>query len=71
MSICASIIFCTVLSPVFRAVELHRAFILHMFRTGRYYFPEYTTGSGINNKAAKYILWRFMQTYRVRLSGYP
>jgi guanine nucleotide-binding protein G(i) subunit alpha len=34
------------------------------------YFPEYTGGSDIN-KAAKYILWRFMQSNRARLSVYP
>ncbi|EIN03535.1 G-protein alpha subunit [Punctularia strigosozonata HHB-11173 SS5] len=34
------------------------------------YFPEYTGGPDIN-KAAKYILWRFMQTNRARLSVYP
>jgi len=35
-----------------------------------HYFPEYTGGSDIN-KAAKYILWRFTQTNRARLSVYP
>lgn len=34
------------------------------------YFPEYTGGADIN-KAAKYILWRFTQTNRARLSVYP
>lgn len=34
------------------------------------YFPEYTGGPDIN-KAAKYILWRFTQTNRARLSIYP
>lgn len=34
------------------------------------YFPEYTAGPDIN-KAAKYILWRFMQANRARLSVYP
>ncbi|KAH0828873.1 guanine nucleotide binding protein, alpha subunit [Lanmaoa asiatica] len=34
------------------------------------YFPEYSGGADIN-KAAKYILWRFMQTNRARLSVYP
>lgn len=34
------------------------------------YYPEYTGGSDIN-KAAKYILWRFMQANRARLSVYP
>ncbi|KAF9019687.1 heterotrimeric G-protein alpha subunit, GPA3-like protein [Hymenopellis radicata] len=34
------------------------------------YFPEYTGGNDIN-KAAKYILWRFMQANRARLSVYP
>jgi len=34
------------------------------------YFPEYTGGSDVN-KAAKYILWRFMQANRARLSVYP
>lgn len=34
------------------------------------YFPEYTGGPEIN-KAAKYILWRFMQANRARLSVYP
>ena len=34
------------------------------------YFPEYTGGSDIN-KAAKYILWKFMQANRARLSVYP
>jgi guanine nucleotide-binding protein G(i) subunit alpha len=33
-------------------------------------FPEYTGGPDIN-KAAKYILWRFMQANRARLSVYP
>jgi hypothetical protein len=33
-------------------------------------FPEYTGGADIN-KAAKYILWRFMQANRARLSVYP
>ncbi|KAH7921865.1 guanine nucleotide binding protein, alpha subunit [Leucogyrophana mollusca] len=34
------------------------------------YFPEYTGGADIN-KAAKYLLWRFMQANRARLSVYP
>ena len=34
------------------------------------YFPVYTGGPDIN-KAAKYILWRFMQANRARLSVYP
>ncbi|KAJ7592473.1 heterotrimeric G-protein alpha subunit, GPA3-like protein, partial [Mycena floridula] len=34
------------------------------------YFPEYTGGSDIT-KAAKYILWKFMQANRARLSVYP
>ncbi|KIM72129.1 hypothetical protein PILCRDRAFT_745996 [Piloderma croceum F 1598] len=34
------------------------------------YFPEYTAGPDIN-KAAKYILWRFMQANLARLSVYP
>jgi guanine nucleotide-binding protein G(i) subunit alpha len=34
------------------------------------YFQEYTGGPDIN-KAAKYILWRFMQKNRARLSVYP
>ena len=34
------------------------------------YFPEYTGGADIN-KAAKYILWRFMQVNRAKLSIYP
>jgi len=34
------------------------------------YFPEYTGGTDIN-KAAKYILWRFMQSNRAKLSVYP
>lgn len=34
------------------------------------YFPEYTGGPD-SNKAAKYILWRFMLTNRARLSIYP
>ncbi|KAH7920636.1 guanine nucleotide binding protein, alpha subunit [Leucogyrophana mollusca] len=34
------------------------------------YFPEYTGGADIN-KAAKYILWRFMQANRARLRVYP
>ncbi|KAF9218739.1 guanine nucleotide binding protein, alpha subunit [Gyrodon lividus] len=34
------------------------------------YFPEYSGGADIN-KAAKYILWRFMQANRARLSVYP
>ncbi|KAH7909588.1 guanine nucleotide binding protein, alpha subunit [Hygrophoropsis aurantiaca] len=34
------------------------------------YFPEYTGGADIN-KAAKYILWRFVQVNRARLSIYP
>ena len=34
------------------------------------YLPEYTGGPDIN-KAAKYILWRFMQANRARLSVYP
>ncbi|OCH93428.1 G-protein alpha subunit [Obba rivulosa] len=33
-------------------------------------FPEYTGGADIQ-KALKYILWRFMQTNRARLSVYP
>jgi guanine nucleotide-binding protein subunit alpha len=33
------------------------------------YFPEYTAGPDIN-KAAKYILWRFMQANWARLSVY-
>ncbi|KIK53436.1 hypothetical protein GYMLUDRAFT_250390 [Collybiopsis luxurians FD-317 M1] len=34
------------------------------------YFPEYTGGNDIN-KAAKYILWKFMQANRARSSVYP
>ncbi|THU92776.1 guanine nucleotide binding protein, alpha subunit [Dendrothele bispora CBS 962.96] len=34
------------------------------------YFTEYTGGNDIN-KAAKYILWKFMQANRARLSVYP
>ncbi|KAH6897853.1 heterotrimeric G-protein alpha subunit, GPA3-like protein [Coprinopsis sp. MPI-PUGE-AT-0042] len=34
------------------------------------YFPEYTGGTDIN-KAAKYILWKYMQANRARLSVYP
>ena len=34
------------------------------------YFPEYTGGPNVN-KAAKYILWRFMQTNQARRSVYP
>ncbi|KAJ7083886.1 guanine nucleotide binding protein, alpha subunit [Mycena epipterygia] len=34
------------------------------------YFPEYTGGSDLG-KAVKYILWRFMQENRARLSVYP
>ena len=34
------------------------------------YFPEYTGGADVN-KAAKYILWRFTQLNRARLSIYP
>lgn len=34
------------------------------------YFPEYTGGSD-TNKAAKHILWRFMQANRARLNVYP
>lgn len=35
-----------------------------------HYFPEYTGGNDVN-KAAKYILWRFTQLNRARLSIYP
>ncbi|KAH9067979.1 G-protein alpha subunit [Lactarius deliciosus] len=34
------------------------------------YFPEYTGGADVN-KGTKYILWRFMQVNRARLSVYP
>ncbi|KAH9034261.1 G-protein alpha subunit [Lactarius pseudohatsudake] len=34
------------------------------------YFPEYTGGTDVN-KGTKYILWRFMQANRARLSVYP
>ncbi|KAJ3559121.1 hypothetical protein NP233_g11344 [Leucocoprinus birnbaumii] len=34
------------------------------------YFEEYTGGADVN-KAAKYILWKFMQVNRARLSVYP
>ncbi|KAG6827076.1 guanine nucleotide-binding protein subunit alpha [Tricholoma furcatifolium] len=34
------------------------------------YFSEYTGGADIN-KAAKYILWKFMQTNKARLNVYP
>lgn len=34
------------------------------------YFPEYTAGPDIN-KAAKYIIWRFMQASRAQLSVCP
>jgi len=34
------------------------------------YFPEYTGGTDIN-KAAKYILWKFVQSNRAKLSIYP
>jgi hypothetical protein len=60
-----SVTFFPILSPVLEAsltpktqVPLER------------YYPEYTGGSDIN-KAAKYILWRFMQANRARLSVYP
>ena len=33
-------------------------------------FPEYTAGPDIN-KAAKHILWRFIQANREQLSVYP
>ncbi|KAH6897851.1 heterotrimeric G-protein alpha subunit, GPA3-like protein [Coprinopsis sp. MPI-PUGE-AT-0042] len=35
-----------------------------------HYFPEYTGGTDIN-KAAKYILWKFMQANRAQLRVYP
>ncbi|KAF8183045.1 guanine nucleotide binding protein, alpha subunit [Mycena galopus ATCC 62051] len=34
------------------------------------YFPEYTGGADLQ-KAAKYVLWRFMQENRARLTVYP
>lgn len=34
------------------------------------YFPDYAGGQDVN-KAAKYILWRFLQVNRARLSIYP
>ncbi|KAJ7083894.1 guanine nucleotide binding protein, alpha subunit [Mycena epipterygia] len=34
------------------------------------YFPEYIGGNDVNN-AARFILWRFMQANRARLSVYP
>jgi guanine nucleotide-binding protein G(i) subunit alpha len=34
------------------------------------YFPDYGGGTDVN-KAAKYILWRFNQTNRAKLSIYP
>lgn len=34
------------------------------------YFPEYTGGSDLN-KAAKYILWKFLQANRAQLRVYP
>ena len=34
------------------------------------YFPEYIGGADIN-KAAKFILWRFMQANRAKLNIYP
>lgn len=34
------------------------------------YFPDYTGGSDLN-KAAKYVLWKFMQANRAGLSVYP
>ena len=34
------------------------------------YFPEYTGGPNVN-MAAKYILWKFVQANRARLSVYP
>ncbi|KIJ34990.1 hypothetical protein M422DRAFT_181468, partial [Sphaerobolus stellatus SS14] len=34
------------------------------------YFPEYTGGQDVN-KAVKYLLWRFLQTNKARLSIYP
>ena len=34
------------------------------------YFPEYTGGPD-HNKAAKYILWKFTEANRARLSIYP
>jgi guanine nucleotide-binding protein subunit alpha len=33
-------------------------------------FPEYTGGPDINN-ASRFVLWRFMQVNRARLSVYP
>ncbi|KAH6897864.1 heterotrimeric G-protein alpha subunit, GPA3-like protein [Coprinopsis sp. MPI-PUGE-AT-0042] len=34
------------------------------------YFPEYTGGTDVN-KAAKYIMWKFLQANKARLSVYP
>ena len=34
------------------------------------FFQEYTGGANVN-KATKYILWRFMQANRAKLSVYP
>lgn len=34
------------------------------------YYPDFTGGTDVN-KAAKYILWRFTQLNRARLSIYP
>ncbi|PBK86639.1 guanine nucleotide binding protein, alpha subunit [Armillaria gallica] len=82
-----SIIFCTALSEydqvlleernqnrmteslvLFESIDVFKV-KLSRVPLGRY-FPEYTGGNDIN-KAAKYILWRFMQANRARLSVYP
>ncbi|KAF5364787.1 hypothetical protein D9758_009305 [Tetrapyrgos nigripes] len=60
-----SIIFCTAMSE-YDQVLLEEASQVPLER----YFPEYTGGNDIN-KAAKFILWKYMQTNRARLSVYP
>ncbi|GJJ08482.1 Guanine nucleotide-binding protein alpha-3subunit [Clathrus columnatus] len=70
-----SIIFCTALSEYDQVLlEENRQIDVFKQKIPRVplerYFQEYTGGPDIN-KAAKYILWRFMQKNRARLSVYP
>ncbi|KNZ62310.1 guanine nucleotide-binding protein alpha-3 subunit [Puccinia sorghi] len=70
-----SIIFCVALSE-YDQVLLEESGQIDIFKAKlpkvplERFFPEYTGGNDVN-KAAKYILWRFTQLNRARLSIYP
>ncbi|KAF8154368.1 hypothetical protein K438DRAFT_1622430 [Mycena galopus ATCC 62051] len=62
--------FCSPCLPSsFASLSLSLTFLLPQIPLGRY-FPEYAGGNDLQ-KAAKYILWKFMQENRAKLTVYP